>query len=171
MLDSRKKTNLGAFDSVCVCKKADSETVADKLASGEHVNDPRAEKGVSIEGAEPRAKWAHKMEFFSCASTQIISLNTLWVFPFLFFNYGGGEQHHVWIFQVHCINEYKPPKYNPFAGIFLIPYCLSLFFCGMPLYFLGLAIGQYTGQSGVTAWKKICPMFQGKVRTFFCLWS
>lgn len=80
---------------MCVWKKAESETMVDKPASGGHVSDPGAEKGVSKEGAEPRAKWAHKMEFFLCASTQIISLNNLWVFPFLFFNYGGGEQHHV----------------------------------------------------------------------------
>lgn len=50
-----------------------------------------------------------------------------------------------------------------FVGAFLISYCLCFFFCGMPLLFLGLAIGQYTSESGVTAWKKICPMFQGEV--------
>eukprot|EP00066_Takifugu_rubripes_P022394 XP_011611660.1 PREDICTED: sodium- and chloride-dependent betaine transporter-like isoform X1 [Takifugu rubripes] len=113
---------------------ADSETMADNPVSGGHVSDSGAEKGVSEKGAQPRAKWGHKVEFFLCASTQIISVENLGICPFLLYRYGGA---------------------------FLIPYCLSLFFCGMPLLFLGLAIGQYTGESGVTAWKKICPMFQG----------
>ncbi|CAG01917.1 unnamed protein product [Tetraodon nigroviridis] len=104
-------------------------------SSGEDSCDPGAEKGVSEEAARPRAKWANKMEFFLCASTQTTSYNFMWIFPFFCIHYGG--------------------------AVFLIPYCVSLFFCGMPLLLLGLAMGQYTSESGVTAWKKICPMFQG----------
>lgn len=48
------------------------------------------------------------------------------------------------------------------AGVFLIPYFVFLFFCGIPIFFLETALGQYTSEGGVTAWRKICPMFQGK---------
>ena len=51
------------------------------------------------------------------------------------------------------------------AGVFFIPYFVFLFFCGIPLFFLETAMGQYTSEGGVTAWRKMCPMFQGKTST------
>ncbi|XP_018546933.2 sodium- and chloride-dependent GABA transporter 2 [Lates calcarifer] len=38
---------------------------------------------------------------------------------------------------------------------------LFLFTCGIPLFFLETALGQYTSQGGITCWRKICPLFQG----------
>lgn len=49
-------------------------------------------------------------------------------------------------------------------GVFLIPYCVFLFCCGIPVFFLETALGQYTSEGGVTAWRKICPMFEGKTK-------
>lgn len=51
------------------------------------------------------------------------------------------------------------------AGVFFIPYFVFLFFCGIPVFFLETAMGQYTSQGGVTAWRKMCPMFEGKKTT------
>lgn len=39
---------------------------------------------------------------------------------------------------------------------------MFLFFCGIPVFFLETALGQYTSEGVVTAWRKICPMFEGK---------
>lgn len=55
------------------------------------------------------------------------------------------------------------------AGVFFIPYFIFLFFCGIPVFFLETALGQYTSEGGVTAWRKICPMFEGKYKEVFFL--
>uniref|UniRef100_A0A3Q3VNQ0 Transporter n=1 Tax=Mola mola TaxID=94237 RepID=A0A3Q3VNQ0_MOLML len=86
-------------------------------------------------GALPRAKWANKTEFMFSMAGQIISLQNVWIFPYVCFVNGGGA--------------------------FLIPYGFLLLFCGLPLFFLETALGQYTSEGGVTAWRKICPMLQG----------
>lgn len=69
-----------------------------------------------------------------------------------------------WIFNLPC----KCPVHDSWlflmvAGVFLIPYFVFLFFCGIPVFFLETALGQYTSEGGVTAWRKICPMFMGKL--------
>lgn len=47
-------------------------------------------------------------------------------------------------------------------GAFFIPYLIFLFTCGIPVFFLETALGQYTSQGGVTAWRRICPLFEGE---------
>lgn len=52
---------------------------------------------------------------------------------------------------------------SPFsAGAFFIPYFIFFFSCGIPVFFLEVALGQYTSQGSVTAWRKICPLLQGE---------
>lgn len=69
-----------------------------------------------------------------------------------------------WLFDPPCkLPEDDSRLFLIIAGVFLIPYFIFLFFCGIPLFFLETALGQYTSESGVTAWRKICPMFQGKL--------
>nr|KAG5687285.1 hypothetical protein BaRGS_001950 [Batillaria attramentaria] len=47
-----------------------------------------------------------------------------------------------------------------FRGAFLIPYLLSLLVCGLPLYFLEAAVGQFSGRSSVKVWA-VCPLLIG----------
>uniref|UniRef100_A0A3Q2PZJ5 Transporter n=2 Tax=Fundulus heteroclitus TaxID=8078 RepID=A0A3Q2PZJ5_FUNHE len=89
----------------------------------------------SEEGTQPREKWANNMEFILSMAGEIIGLGNVWRFPYLCYKNGG--------------------------GVFLIPYCVFLFCCGIPVFFLETALGQYTSEGGVTAWRKICPMFEG----------
>ncbi|KAJ0068761.1 hypothetical protein NL108_010833, partial [Boleophthalmus pectinirostris] len=44
---------------------------------------------------------------------------------------------------------------------FFIPYLLFLVTCGIPLFVLETALGQYTSQGGIMCWRKICPLFEG----------
>lgn len=47
------------------------------------------------------------------------------------------------------------------SGAFLIPYLIFLFTCGIPVFFLEVALGQYTSEGGITCWRKISPLFEG----------
>ncbi|XP_029317596.1 sodium- and chloride-dependent betaine transporter-like [Cottoperca gobio] len=95
----------------------------------------RPDKGAPEERVQPREKWANNTEFILSMAGEIIGLGNVWRFPYLCYKNGG--------------------------GVFFIPYFVFLFFCGIPVFFLETALGQYTSESGVTAWRKICPMFEG----------
>ncbi|CAG5121285.1 unnamed protein product, partial [Candidula unifasciata] len=51
---------------------------------------------------------------------------------------------------------------------FLIPYCICVFVCGIPLYFLEAALGQFVSGSVIRAWN-LCPLFKGKLYFFQAL--
>ena len=41
-------------------------------------------------------------------------------------------------------------------------------FCGIPIFFQEVAIGQYLGSGGMTLVAQLCPLFKGKtLRIFF----
>ncbi|KAM3588210.1 uncharacterized protein V6R79_023982 [Siganus canaliculatus] len=101
----------------------------------QQAGDPGPEKEMPQQGDHPRGKWAHKMEFLCSMAGQIINCSSFWRFPYMFYVHGG--------------------------VVFLIPYCMMLFFVGVPLFVLETSLGQYTGEGTLTSWKKICPMFQG----------
>lgn len=93
------------------------------------------DKAIPEREIQPREKWANKKEFVLAMAGEIIGLGNVWRFPYLCFKNGG--------------------------GVFFIPYFVFLIFCGIPVFFLETALGQYTSEGGVTAWRKICPMFEG----------
>uniref|UniRef100_A0A8C1B4E0 Transporter n=1 Tax=Cyprinus carpio carpio TaxID=630221 RepID=A0A8C1B4E0_CYPCA len=82
-----------------------------------------------------RGQWSSKVEFILAVAGQIIGLGNVWRFPYLCYKNGG--------------------------GVFFIPYVVFLFACGIPLFLMETALGQYTSQGSVTCWRKICPLFEG----------
>merc|ERR1712127_69256 len=46
------------------------------------------------------------------------------------------------------------------GGVFLIPYFIMLLVCGIPIFYIELAFGQYSGQGPITIWESI-PIFKG----------
>ncbi|XP_061571270.1 sodium- and chloride-dependent GABA transporter 2-like [Cololabis saira] len=90
---------------------------------------------ASQEKMEERGQWSNKLEFILSVAGSIIGLGNMWRFPYLCYKNGGGA--------------------------FLIPYLIFLFTCGVPVFFLETALGQYTSQGGITCWRKISPLFEG----------
>ncbi|XP_070848096.1 sodium- and chloride-dependent GABA transporter 2-like [Chaetodon trifascialis] len=89
----------------------------------------------SPEKMEERGQWSNKIEFILSVAGSIIGLGNMWRFPYLCYKNGGGA--------------------------FLIPYLIFLFTCGVPVFFLETALGQYTSEGGITCWRKISPLFEG----------
>ncbi|XP_004710356.1 sodium- and chloride-dependent GABA transporter 2 isoform X3 [Echinops telfairi] len=87
------------------------------------------------DGTLERGHWNNKMEFVLSVAGEIVGLGNVWRFPYLCYKNGGGA--------------------------FFIPYLIFLFTCGIPVFLLETALGQYTSQGGVTAWRRICPIFEG----------
>ncbi|XP_061641736.1 sodium- and chloride-dependent GABA transporter 2-like isoform X1 [Phyllopteryx taeniolatus] len=118
-----------------------ADVVTAFLSAMEKPYDPEVKFKASMEIASPRpanvarGQWSNKMEFLLAVAGQIIGLGNVWRFPYLCYKNGG--------------------------GVFFIPYVLFLFTCGIPLFLLETALGQYTKQGTITCWKKICPLFGG----------
>ena len=48
-----------------------------------------------------------------------------------------------------------------FAGSFLMVYFIAMTFCGIPIFFQEVAIGQYLGSGGMTLVAQLCPIMKG----------
>merc|ERR1719244_2546069 len=82
-----------------------------------------------------RGEWGSKWDFlFSCISVSV-GLGNVWRFPYLCYKNGGGA--------------------------FLIVYFIAMIFCGIPIFFQEVAMGQYLGAGGMTLVAQLCPMLKG----------
>ncbi|XP_053672297.1 sodium- and chloride-dependent glycine transporter 1 [Anopheles nili] len=83
---------------------------------------------------ESRGHWASKTEFLLSCMGYAIGLGNVWRFPYLCYRNGGGA--------------------------FLVPYLLMLVLCGIPLFFMEVCLGQFSGTGCITVFK-IVPLFKG----------
>ncbi|XP_054649760.1 sodium- and chloride-dependent GABA transporter 2-like [Dunckerocampus dactyliophorus] len=84
---------------------------------------------------EERGHWGNKVEFLLAVAGNIVGLGNVWRFPYLCYKNGGGA--------------------------FLVPYLVFVVTCGVPLFLLETAVGQYTKEGWVTCWRKVCPLAEG----------
>ena len=68
-------------------------------------------------------------------------MGNVWRFPYLVFNNGGGA--------------------------FIVIFFLMLFLVGIPIFFLELAIGQFSGIGPTDVFHKMAPLFQGILKRFW----
>ncbi|XP_077977388.1 sodium- and chloride-dependent glycine transporter 1-like [Glandiceps talaboti] len=110
---------------------------ATKLASDKgNPNQEVKTGGMSTEGHEntERGNWTGRLDFILSLIGYAVGLGNIWRFPALCYRNGGGA--------------------------FLIPYIIMMFLCGMTLFFLEVAWGQFCSEGPITVWK-VCPLFRG----------
>ncbi|KAK7867663.1 hypothetical protein R5R35_011546 [Gryllus longicercus] len=111
---------------------ADADPEAASCNGGSAV---KGDKGPKGKGDEPeRGNWSGKAEFILSCLGYAIGIGNVWRFPYLCYRNGGGA--------------------------FLVPYLLMLFLCGIPLFFMETALGQFASTGCITIFR-ICPLFKG----------
>ena len=107
---------------------------------------PTASSTISENTEGTRAVYARQAELIFSLIGYAVGVGNVWRFPYLTYTYGGGA--------------------------FLIPYGLSLFFMGIPLFVLELGMGQLTRRGTVGMWTKIgLPRWQGVgLAATLCIW-
>ena len=70
--------------------------------------------------------WANPVEFLMSCISMTVGMSNVWRFPYTAYKNGGGA--------------------------FIIPYLIILMFIGKPLYFMELALGQFSSYGTVKIW-------------------
>ena len=93
--------------------------------------------GKTYEGDENqmRGNWGGKMDFLLSTIGYAVGLGNVWRFPYIAYSNGGAS--------------------------FLIPYVVMLVTCGLPLFFMEMALGQFSSLGPISVWKAV-PVFKGE---------
>jgi len=92
-------------------------------------------RGIALEMVDKRESWGSTLSFIFACVGYSVGLGNIWRFPYLAYKSGGGA--------------------------FLIPFAVMLVFCGVPLLYMELAVGQYTRRGPIGALGKLTPILKG----------
>ncbi|XP_016911540.2 sodium- and chloride-dependent glycine transporter 1-like isoform X8 [Apis cerana] len=90
---------------------------------------------VELEQDPERGSWGNPIEFVLSCIGYAVGIGNVWRFPYLVYRNGGGA--------------------------FIIPFVLMLITMGLPIFFLELAVGQYSGLGPNEAFKRMAPALEG----------
>lgn len=109
-------------------------TTSDEMSTFSSYSDSISDCGSHLK-IRKRDHWTSKVQFVLACVGYTVGIGNLWRFPYLCYKSGG--------------------------GVFLVPYFLIMFFCGVPLLYMELAVGQYTRRGPIGVLSKLCPIFKG----------
>lgn len=89
---------------------------------------------VAKEEHPERGQWANKTEFILSCIGLSVGIGNIWRFPFLAYQNGGGA--------------------------FLLPYVILMLLVGKPMYFMEVALGQFTSLGPLSVWRCL-PIAKG----------
>ncbi|KRZ19963.1 Sodium-dependent serotonin transporter [Trichinella pseudospiralis] len=90
---------------------------------------------AAASAGEERLEWANKAEFLLAIIGFSVDLGNVWRFPYICYRNGGGA--------------------------FLVPYFVMFIFCGLPLFYMEMALGQFHQCGCISIWKRLVPIFKG----------
>ncbi|XP_046354589.2 sodium-dependent proline transporter-like [Haliotis rufescens] len=109
----------------------DEEHVAELVPMADTVNASPSNRGSK---EEQRGQWASNIDYLLSVIGFSVGLSNVLRFPYVCNKNGGGA--------------------------YLIPYMTCLMLCGLPLFFLEVAIGQFSGKGVSHVWS-VCPLMKG----------
>ncbi|CAG9830612.1 unnamed protein product [Diabrotica balteata] len=87
------------------------------------------------EETKERSQWGNSTEFLMSCIAMSVGLGNIWRFPFIANKNGGGA--------------------------FLIPYLIILTFIGRPMYYMEMALGQFSNRGSIKMYTKLSPVLKG----------
>ncbi|XP_037070272.1 sodium-dependent nutrient amino acid transporter 1-like [Pollicipes pollicipes] len=94
----------------------------------------QTDDALADDGEPPRQRWGNRVEFLLSCIAMSVGLGNVWRFPYTAYKNGGGA--------------------------FLIPYVIVLLTIGKPLYYMELALGQFSAHGSVRVWS-VVPAVRG----------
>ena len=118
---------------------------------------PYVDPDVDSVDEEERQQWSNPIEFLLSCIAMSVGLGSKLSFP-------NRVLHGIYDFDFGFffpdVWRFPFTAYENGGGAFLIPYLIVLIFIGRPLYFLELAMGQFSSKSSVKVWD-MSPFFRG----------